>query len=60
MSIRMQRDINELTERVEKLEAVTVRLIARLDAIELDAMQEPVKKKPGRPRKNGTDAEVHA
>lgn len=43
MSIRMQRDINELKERVEKLEAVVASLIVQLN-----------KSKPGRPKKNGT------
>lgn len=48
MSIRMQRDIDELRARVEKLEAVAVKSIARLDMIE--------KRKPvGRPKKNGTE-----
>lgn len=53
MSIRQQRDITELRERVDKLEAVTIRLIARLDALEFEQEQEPVKRKPGRPPKNG-------
>lgn len=48
MSIRMQRDIDELKTQVEKLEAVAVKSIARLDALE--------KRKPvGRPKKNGTE-----
>lgn len=56
MSIRMQRDIDELRERVKKLESVVVRLIARLDTPEIEQEQEP-KRKPGRPKKQD---EAHA
>ena len=49
MSIRMQRDINELKTRVEKLEAI----VARLDASEFGVSSIKVKRRPGRPRKNG-------
>lgn len=55
MSIRMQRDINELKIRVEKLESVVVRLINSIES-----GRESIKRKLGRPKKNGTDISAQA